>query len=585
MFVLVTLLGIIIPYFIHVVYQKKYFSYKRFSKPNMVKIDNEQEDFNKNRYTKSKIPNNIDTIVVGSGIGGLTTAALLSKSGKKVLVLEQHYIAGGTTHSFVDKGVEHETGLHYIGNINKRRSVLDMICFNPLYWCKMGWERKDEREVYDKIVIGEETYDFESGQEKLTKYLMERFPHIEKHCFDAYFYHIKKAAEKDSFFLAKVIPYRWISYLFYAFDYRYDYYCKTSAYDLVKQIFNDDQLIAVLFGQFGDYGVTPKKASFFIHASIVNHYLDGGWYPQGGSGVIGNEICKTIKQHGGEVLVGKAVKKILTKKNCVYGVEMENGDIIYSKTVVSGTGLRNTFQKLVDVPKESIYKKMLSKMPPSIQHIYCFVKLEGDPQDLNLSSSNYWIYPHNDYEKVMDDFLEDPLSAPIPLFMAFSCMKDRDWSKKYPNVSNAIILTVGKKEWFEEWENERCMKRGADYESFKTQIGERMLEEGLFKFYPELRDKVVETNMATPLTSQFYLNSVDGESYGLDMNTYRLTEAIDLKPKTNINGLYLTGQDICTLGVTGAMMAGVLTANVVAGYDNLLDIIIGNNILKDLSKN
>ena len=77
MFVLVTLLGIIIPYFIHVVYQKKYFSYKRFSKPNMVKIDNEQEDFNKNRYTKSKIPNNIDTIVVGSGIGGLTTAALL----------------------------------------------------------------------------------------------------------------------------------------------------------------------------------------------------------------------------------------------------------------------------------------------------------------------------------------------------------------------------------------------------------------------------------------------------------------------------------------------------------------------------
>ena len=84
------------------------------------------------------------------------------------------------------------------------------------------------------------------------------------------------------------------------------------------------------------------------------------------------------------------------------------------------------------------------------------------------------------------------------------------------------------------------------------------------------------------ITSQFYLNSIDGESYGLDMNYYRLTQAIDIKPKTDIKGLYLTGQDVCTLGFTGALMGGVLTANVVAGYDNILDIILGNNIVRDL---
>ena len=79
----------------------------------------ESTDYNKNRYSHKKIPNNIDVIVIGSGIGGLTTAGLLSKTGKKVLVLEQHYVAGGTTHSFVDKGIEHETGIHYIGKIKK----------------------------------------------------------------------------------------------------------------------------------------------------------------------------------------------------------------------------------------------------------------------------------------------------------------------------------------------------------------------------------------------------------------------------------------------------------------------------------
>jgi len=214
--------------------------------------------------------------------------------------------------------------------------------------------------------------------------------------------------------------------------------------------------------------------------------------------------------------------------------------------------------------------------------MYCFVKLDGTPEELNLRSSNFWIYPHGDYEKVISDFLEDPLNAPIPLFMGFSCMKDSEWSNKYPNHSNAIILTEAKKEWFEEWENEKCMKRGNDYEDFKNQIGKRMLEEGLFRFYPELREKVLHFNIASPLTTQYYLNACDGESYGLDMNYYRLTQSVELRPKTNINGLYLTGQDICSLGVTGAMMAGVLTANVLAGYDNIIDILLGNNIVKDL---
>ena len=111
-----------------------------------------------------------------------------------------------------------------------------------------------------------------------------------------------------------------------------------------------------------------------------------------------------------------------------------------------------------------------------------------------------------------------------------------------------------------------------------------MLEEGLFRFYPDLRDKVLETNIGTPLSTQFYLNTVDGESYGLDMNHYRLTKTDSLRPKTTVNNLYITGQDICTLGVTGAMMGGVLTATSVAKYDNIIDIILGNNIVKDLYK-
>jgi all-trans-retinol 13,14-reductase len=285
---------------------------------------------------------------------------------------------------------------------------------------------------------------------------------------------------------------------------------------------------------------------------------------------------------------------------------MENGDVIHADEIVSSVGVRNTFKRLltkdlhiccgsfhgplIDFPSEylpkniDVYRKLMDNIKPSVQHMYCFIKLRGDPASLGLRSSNLWIYPHSDYDKVEREFLEEPLEAPMPMFMGFSCAKDPDWNDNYPGVSNAIILTVAKKEWFNEWEDKRCGKRGDVYNDYKNKIGERMLEEGLYKFFPKTRGCVEHSEMGTPLTTQFYLGAGDGESYGLDINKYRLLDGIGLRPKTSIDGLYLTGQDICTLGVAGALNAGVMTASVIMGYDNLVDIGLGNNIITDLQE-
>ena len=91
---------------------------------------------------KPKIYENYDAIIIGSGIGSLSTAALLSKEGKKVLVLERHYVAGGFTHVFKRKGYEWDVGIHYIGEVQNQyspiRKMFDYISNKKIKWEDMG---------------------------------------------------------------------------------------------------------------------------------------------------------------------------------------------------------------------------------------------------------------------------------------------------------------------------------------------------------------------------------------------------------------------------------------------------------------
>ena len=554
----------------------------RLLKPIHFKLPD--KDFTNNRYSKKKVPLVVDTIIIGSGISGLTVASLLAKFGKKVLVLEQHYVAGGSTHVFEEDGIEHETGYHYIGNVHKRQVLFDILSDKKIEWCQLGEETKEK--IYDEIIIGENHYKFESGVQFLKQYLIDKFPHEHKGIIQ-YFDLVKIVAKKDIFFLLKVFPYKFISSLIKYIDPVFYNYSQTSAYDTIKTYIKDEELISVLCGQMGDYGQTPKEASFFIHASIVNHYLDGGWYPKGGPKVIANNIIKTIEEYNGTVLVGKAVKSLFIRNNKCIGVIMENGDLIYADSVISSIGFKNTFTKLlenINYKDKALYDKFLKDYKPSVQHLYTFVKLKGTPQELGLPSSNYWIYPDKDFEKVFKDFDNDPFEAPLPVFIAFSCAKDTTWNERYPGYSNAILITTISKDFFTQWEDDRCAHRSEEYKNLKNTIGKRLIDEELFKHFPQLKDKVVSFNVATPLTTQYYFNNLDGDSYGMKMDKNRLLNGELVRPRTSIENLYLTGQDIVTMGITGAMMAGIMTANVVMKYDNMIDIIKGNNIIKELMR-
>ena len=551
---------------------------------NMKEAEDKRHSILRDGFNKRKIPENLDAIIIGSGIGGLSLGAFLSRVGKKVLVLEQHYIAGGCCHAFDEGGYEFDTGIHYIGNFQKRKSILDFITDKKLEWDQLG--REDDKKVYDEIVIGQNRYPLRAGKENIIADLKRWFP-TQKDAIDEYFYLVTKIANKDLHFVSKVIQNKLLKKIiktFFCIDYYL--YANMTASQVIDKIITNKDLKAVLTAQFADYGCSPAKISFAMHCGVVNHYLEGGYYPRGGSNSIAEKIIPVIEKSGGRVLVRKAVKSVLVENNMAYGVEMENGEKVYAKKVISDAGIRNTLNNLLppgSMPEE--YYKLLEEVKPSISYFYSFIGLKGSQKELNLPSRNFWVFPNIDMDNVIEEFGKDPIHFPHrpPMFIVFPSAKDSKWDTRFPEKSTALVLSILPYELFEKWQDEKCMKRDEEYNELKNAIGERLIKEGLLKFYPELEDKIEYKNFATALTNKHYLNTDYGECLGLDHCDKRFTSDI-LEPVTPIKNFYFTGQDIATGGFAGGLVGGLLCANSVLGYGTIMDILLNKDLIKDLEK-
>ena len=515
-------------------------------------------------YKKTyKIEDHYDVIMIGSGIGCLSTAAILSKEGKKVLVLERHYTAGGFTHVFKRRGYEWDVGIHYIGEVQRKNSAIrllfDYITNSKLKWADMG-------EVYDRVVIGKNKYDFVKGVNNFKNKIVEYFPQ-EEASIDKYIkliFSSNKATLK--FYMSKMLPGFLDKVLGYFMRREYLKYSNQTTYDVLSKITKNDQLIKVLTAQYGDYGLPPKQSSFAMHASVVKHYFNGGSFPVGGSSRILETIDPVIESSSGTILVNAEVKEVVVKNNTAIGVAMTDGKKFYAKKIVSGVGVFNTYEKLIpsNISKKYNLIKKLNSIKPSVSHGCLYIGLNGSSVDLNLPKNNIWIYPETgSHDQCVYNYLND-INSEFPLvYISFPSSKDPAWDKRYPGKSTIDVITLLPYEVFSKWEGSKWMNRGKEYDDLKEKIAQRLLE-CLFLQLPNLKDKIDHYELSSPLTTQNFVNYKKGELYGIDHDPGRFNQSF-LKPKTQIKNFFLTGQDIVTAGVGGALFSGLLTASALLG--------------------
>ena len=502
-----------------------------------------------------------DIIIIGSGISGLCCGAFLSMEGKKVLILEKHFKFGGYTHTFRRDGFEWDVGIHYIGAVHNKNSfprrVFDKISNGNLKWSKMS-------DNYDRMIFPDKSYDFVAPKETFIEKMKGYFPDNTSD-IDIYIELVEKVSKTSmNYFSAKALSGISEMLLRGYLTRKFLKYSNMTTHEALSTITSNNELIAVLTGQWGDYGMPPKESSFVMHCMIANHYFDGANYPVGGSKMIAETIVPVIEENGGELVRNCGVDKIWIENGVARGVVLESGEKIASDAVISSAGVSNTIAKFLrDEKSLDSYRDNLKEVKPSSGHACLYIGFDQNAEDLGVKDTNLWVYPSYNHDETVKKFRENQDNDFPVLYMSFASSKDPDWDKNYPGKATMEVIVPSGFEHYEKWAKEPWRKRGKEYGEYKEKLSRRMID-SVYRHCPHLKDKISYYELSTPLSTKDLANYKFGELYGIDHDPERFRQKW-LKPKTPIKNLYLTGQDILTVGLAGALGSGILTSSVVLG--------------------
>lgn len=513
----------------------------------------------KERYWSKRAPHDgpWDAIVIGSGMGGMTTAAMLAKMGKRVLVLEQHYVPGGFTHTFRRKGYTWDVGVHAVGEVTEHSMpgrLLKHLTDGRLEWTSLG-EVYDQFDFPDGVRIG-----FPDHPDKFRANLVAAFPD-DVEAIDAYIQAIRDVAgSMKGYYLSRALPGWMVPAARLLGAGKAEAMLAKRTADEVAKLTDNPQLRTVFVAQWGYYGSAPSRASWAMQALVVRHFLYGGYYPVGGSDRIAVELLRTVAEAGGWTRIVADVDQILVERGKAVGVRMADGEEIRAKTIVSAAGIRATVGRLL--PEEYRSKSWVSaveKLNPASAHVCLYVGFKGDIRAAGAGSENRWFYNTWDTEQVNWDISDPDDLPPAPiLYCSFPSLKDPTHDPGPDLRHTGEVVTFVPWDAFEAWSGTEWRKRGDGYEVLKQKLHDHLLAQLLEKM-PGLAPYVDHVEISTPLSTEFFVRPVRGSIYGLEPTPERFaTDA--LRPSAPIKNLYFSGSEVSSVGVIGAMMGGVLAA-------------------------
>lgn len=504
-----------------------------------------------------------DTVVIGSGAGGLTAAVALARAGQRVLVLEQHYLPGGWTHSFSLDGHRFSPGVHYIGECGEGQGIRNL--YEGLGLSKDLEFVEMNPDGFDHVIVGEERIDQPKGLERWKATLIARFPH-QREGIEQYFAtlvrvvaEVQKCDELLEFPAVLSVPFRAPTLLRWGFS---------TLEPLLSKLIQDPLLKAILSAQCGNHGLAPSRISMPAHAVMCAHYFDGAYYPRGGARRIPHACIRELRRNGGQIRTRTRVARIRVDKHRAVGVELDTGEVIEAGDVICNADPAVAFGKLL--PKELCPSEMrkVRKMEYSVSFLSCFCVVDLPLRRMGYDSGNYWWYRDHDVGGLYERMERELPGVQVDgLFLAVSSLKDPSSHRDGPHTIE--MFTFVPYEPFAKWQGSEQGRRAPEYEELKRWLGAKMVY-AADNIIPGFSRHLKMLEVGTPLTNDFYCETYRGAAYGTAKTPFQLGP-FSFAQKMGVDHLHFCGASTLSHGVGGASLSGLTAAQQVLGLSSRLD--------------
>jgi len=493
-----------------------------------------------------------DVVIIGSGMGGLVCGNLLGQEGLRVCVLEKNKQFGGCLQTFVRDKVIFDSGVHYIGGLEKGQNLYQILKYMGVM-DKLKLEKLDE-DGFDKIITDRDSreYSFAQGYENFIRKLSLSFPGEEKA--------IRKYCEAVQDICGKFPLYN-LTTIGHMEE-------KVSAMDIgakefIESLTGNKKLQEVLVGNnllYVGYPETP----FYVHALIINSYIESSFKCVNGGSQLAKIMVQNIRNHGGEIVRNCKVEKIHVEGDRVSYVETGKGRRIYGKQFISNVHPGKTLEMIESAAIRNAYRKRLKSLKHTVSSFCVHIVLKE--KSLKYINHNYYYFKEG-HVWTMADYTEENWPLGYALFFTRS-------SKTKEFADTMTIFSYMKYEEMEPWKDSfntvsAVSNRGEGYEEFKKRKAEKLIDVVEGKF-PGLRDRIQSYYTTSPLSYRDYIGTDDGSLYGVARD-YRDSLKTFISSRTKLPNLFFTGQNLNVHGILGTAIGGLLTCILLLENDSIVE--------------
>jgi phytoene dehydrogenase-like protein len=495
--------------------------------PGLVSMDDRSE-YNYSLYRNSShISNYYDAVIIGAGIGGLSCANYLAKTGLEVLLVEKHYVPGGYCSSFRRGGYYFDAGAHYLGSC-RRAGQIGRLLFDHGLEKRISFIRTNPSDI---LVTRNREIRLWQEYERLVCEFQEQFP--------------EESTQVRRFmdYMAKSNP----------LQLYVDLKDKTFS-EVLDEYFRDPDIKSALSIPLGNLALPSTEASALTSVFLYREFIfDGGYYPKGGMQVLPDVLLERFKEYGGDVLFLTPARSILTKDGRVAGVRIRvNGREemqVATPNVITNCDPYQLLDYLLYKTNSSALKglRALARRKPSVSAIMVHLGVSKELRGIAKYESNVWYYPGNHIDEYYSALSRGELAFEKGfLFYSIPSLHDDELLPTGKHSIQAIIGAPFKVR--SEWEKD----------GLKERIAEKIIQR-IERFIPGLSRWIEVRMIATPPTLAKYTSNYEGAMYGWASTPGQVGNRLS-DNSLGIEGLFTVGHwsDIPTghSGVTTVVASG-----------------------------